>query len=81
MIELRRRIMEFHEHAQADGTIEVSAEGKPLTCVVCGSSRFCERNYLLNTRGATFFNFDWANSEATNYVCSKCGYVFWFAGV
>ncbi len=73
--------MEFHETEQADGTLTVTADGKPLACVVCGNSRFRERNYLLNTRAATFFNVDWINSKATNYVCSRCGYVFWFAPV
>ena len=37
-----------------------------------------KRNSLLNTRAATFFNFDWANDEATNYICAQCGYIFWF---
>ena len=32
----------------------------------------------MNTRGASFFNFDWANQEAVNHVCDQCGYVFWF---
>jgi hypothetical protein len=32
----------------------------------------------MNTRAATFFNFDWANRKATNHVCDRCGYVFWF---
>lgn len=32
----------------------------------------------MNTRGASFFNFDWANKGATNHVCERCGYVYWF---
>ncbi|OEF96128.1 hypothetical protein BHF68_10375 [Desulfuribacillus alkaliarsenatis] len=34
---------------------------------------------LLNSRGATFFNVDWANEDAMNYICNDCGYIFWFA--
>ena len=70
--------MDFQENAQADGTIEVIFGGKQLTCTVCGGTHFHERNSLLNTRAATFFRFDWANKEATNYICAQCGYIFWF---
>jgi len=33
---------------------------------------------LMNTKGATFLGVEWANKEATNYVCEQCGYIFWF---
>jgi predicted nucleic-acid-binding Zn-ribbon protein len=70
--------MTFREIDRGDGLIEVEiGEGK-LTCTVCGNQQFHERNSLLNTRAATFFNFDWANKEATNYICAQCGYIFWF---
>ena len=46
--------------------------------MVCGGTHFHERNSLLNTRAATFFRFDWANKEATNFICANCGYIFWF---
>jgi rubredoxin len=46
--------------------------------VVCGGTRFHERNSLLNTRAAVFFNVNWANKEATNFICANCGYIFWF---
>ncbi len=32
----------------------------------------------MNTKGATFFGFEWANKEATNYVCDQCNHVLWF---
>ncbi len=70
--------MEFQELPQADGTIRVTMGSKQLACTVCGCTGFHERNSLLNTRAATFFRFDWANKEATNYICSNCGYIFWF---
>lgn len=62
----------------SDGCVEVSVHGKPLACVVCGNGSFHERDSLLNTRLATFFNFDWANAAAINYICTRCGYIHWF---
>ncbi len=70
--------MAWEEHSQGDGTVQVQGFGTTLKCPVCGEIRFHERNSLLNTRLATFFNFDWANKEARNYICATCGYVFWF---
>ena len=37
------------------------------------------REYLLNTRAASFFNFDWANKAALTYICEQCGHIMWFA--
>ena len=70
--------MDFQELPQQDGSIDVIAGGKRLTCVVCGGTHFHERNSLLNTRAATFFRLDWANKEAANFICTNCGYIFWF---
>jgi len=72
--------MNFQEIERSDGTIEVEIGDRRLTCTVCGCQQFHERNSLLNTRAASFFNVDWANKEATNYICSQCGYIFWFIG-
>jgi DNA-directed RNA polymerase subunit RPC12/RpoP len=66
------------ETSLADGSVEVSAAGTPLTCPVCGNRTFHERNSLLNTRFATFMKLDWANAQAVNYICNHCGYIFWF---
>lgn len=57
---------------------EVEVRGKQLVCPVCGETKFWERRTLMNTAGATFFGFDWANKEAQNYICDDCGYIFWF---
>jgi predicted nucleic-acid-binding Zn-ribbon protein len=72
--------MTFHEIERGDGTIEVEVADRKLACPVCGAQQFHERNSMLNTRLATFFNVDWANKEATNYICAQCGYIFWFLG-
>ena len=33
---------------------------------------------MLNTTGMTFWNLEWFNRSATNYVCSRCGRIEWF---
>ncbi|MFZ5496113.1 MAG: DNA-binding protein [Verrucomicrobiota bacterium] len=55
------------------------AAGKPVQCPHCGHALFDTRKILLNTRGATFFNFDWLNRGATVLTCGKCGRLEWFA--
>ena len=57
---------------------EVVIEGNKLSCPVCRHDQFWRRTTLLNTRGLTFMDWDWANKNAQNYVCSKCGYMYWF---
>jgi len=57
---------------------EHEVAGKKLLCPVCGHKHFWTRKTLMNTRGSTFFKFDWANKQADNYICDNCGYVFWF---
>ena len=52
---------------------------KDLACLVCGHDRFWRRPALLNTAGATYLGFDWANHEATCFVCERCSHVHWFA--
>jgi hypothetical protein len=56
----------------------VEIAGRRLVCPVCQGERFTTRRTLLNTRGATFFGLDWANRNATNHICGRCGYIFWF---
>lgn len=70
--------MDFREFRQEDGSIVVTFDDKPLTCVVCSNTTFHEKGALLNTRAGEWFNFAWAEDKATNFVCTKCGYVFWF---
>ena len=70
--------MELQEIKQDDGSIEVTLDGAALTCLVCHNARFRERSSLLNSRGSEFFGFAWADGQATNFICTKCGYIFWF---
>ena len=54
------------------------AKGIKLECTICKGKLFWTRTTLMNTPGLTFLNLDWANKQATNYICDKCGYVHWF---
>lgn len=55
------------------------AGGRLIRCPVCGHDRFHQQRLLLNTRAATFFNLDWANSGADARICRRCTHVMWFA--
>ena len=57
---------------------EITIKRKKLECPVCGHRKFFTRKSLLNTRGLTFFNLDFANRSATNHICENCGYIYWF---
>lgn len=56
----------------------VTIKGHQLVCPICEGKAFWERETLMNTAGATFLGFEWANKAAANYVCNDCGYVYWF---
>ncbi|WP_026478920.1 hypothetical protein [Alkaliphilus transvaalensis] len=58
--------------------VKIEINGNELICPVCKHDEFWTRETLMNTAGATFLGFDWANKAATNYVCDECGYVYWF---
>jgi hypothetical protein len=67
-----------HELSPDDGTREVEVLGRKLVCSICENPIFREHSTLLNTPGLTFLGLDWANRSATTYICSRCGYIFWF---
>ena len=50
----------------------------PFGCTVCQGQLFSLREIKLNTTGAEFFNFAWANESADGLVCQECGYVHTF---
>ena len=70
--------MSFQEVAMGDGTLEVECFGRKLACPVCAQTRFDERQTVLNSRLTEFFGVAWADKKATNYICSQCGYIYWF---
>lgn len=49
-----------------------------LVCPCCQNDTFDKDYRQLNTKGATFFNLDWANRDATILTCKKCSYISWF---
>ena len=57
---------------------ECRVQGHPLKCPVCGSGKFWTRRTLMNTPGMTFLGVEWANKQADNYVCNRCGHILWF---
>ena len=59
-------------------TVHVGEREIELVCPICGGKKFFERTTLMNTAGMTFLGWDWANSEAINFVCEDCTYIFWF---
>jgi predicted nucleic-acid-binding Zn-ribbon protein len=63
---------------QEENKGEVVIKGNKLTCPICTHAEFWSRETLMNTTGMSFFNLDWANRSAKNYICTACGYVFWF---
>jgi hypothetical protein len=71
--------MEISDRKNPDGSLEVTVGEKVLSCVVCGNNSFHERTSLLNSRSGELFGLAWADSSATNYICTTCGYVFWFS--
>jgi len=71
--------MTFNETPLGNGVIQVDAGGHRLVCPVCQNATYHERNTLLHTRMSAFFRMDWATGDtAVNFVCSNCGYIFWF---
>lgn len=56
----------------------IAIKGNGLTFVICKNDNFWERKTLMNTKGVTFFNLDWANKSAQNYICDNCGYLHWY---
>ncbi len=52
--------------------------GKQLVCPMCENDTFYTRETLMNTAGMAFFNLEFANKAADNYICDKCGYIYWF---
>ena len=53
-------------------------DGHPIICPVCGHDKFWIRKTLMNTPALTFMGFEWANKQADNYICNRCGFILWF---
>ncbi|MFD9907028.1 hypothetical protein [Streptomyces sp. NPDC059063] len=49
-----------------------------ITCHVCKSDTFRNREVKLNSSGMELLNLAWANESATGLICWRCGYVHLF---
>jgi hypothetical protein len=50
----------------------------PFACGICQGNLFLPREVKINTTGAEFFNFGWANESANGLTCVRCGYLHQF---
>jgi predicted nucleic-acid-binding Zn-ribbon protein len=57
-----------------------NVKGIDLKCPICNNDHFRTRKVLLNTTAMSFFNLDWANRNATCFICTNCTYIMWFFG-
>lgn len=67
----------FKNASQGNDTFERA--GRTVTCSHCGGTNFEKSSALLNSRGLTFLDLDWANASADIYLCKQCGHIEWFA--
>lgn len=64
--------------AGVEGSDSYVRAENPVICSHCGGQRFEKSTALLNSRGLTFLDLDWANAEADIFICKKCGHIEWF---
>ena len=76
--EEKRSVIKSVESLTKEGPSERFIDGNRLECPICGHDEFWTRKTLMNTPGLTFLGVEWANTQARNYVCDRCGYVVWF---
>lgn len=66
----------FRRGVDGNDTYEIA--GEALVCSHCGHVHFDRDQFLLNSRGMSFVGLDWANENATVYLCKNCGHIEWF---
>jgi hypothetical protein len=52
--------------------------GRNLVCDTCQNDRFEQYQWKLQTTGMTLMGLDWANRDATCFVCYACRRIHWF---
>jgi hypothetical protein len=52
--------------------------GQNLSCDTCKNQLFESHRWKLQTTGMSFLNLDWANRDATCFVCATCRRIHWF---
>ena len=68
----------FDKQKKQPETVEV--RGRQLKCPICSNNYFYKRETLLNSTITTLLNIDWADRNATCFVCSECMRISWFLG-
>ena len=63
----------FQERLLADGSLELDAFGRRMSCPICDNGTFRECTAGVKT-GVLLAS----EMVTVNYYCAKCGYVFWF---
>jgi hypothetical protein len=71
-------IEEFKRAYAGDETHHYSVDGTQVICGHCGGLDFDRGRALLNTKGLTFLQLDWANREANLLICTSCSEIRWF---
>ncbi len=71
--------MQVETIEKEDGSVQVMLDGNPLPCVVCGNHFYLEHSYMLNTQGGEFLGWAWADDKASNFTCTRCRHILWFA--
>lgn len=74
----QQEILREVESQTTEAACPRTVAGNDLRCPVCGHDTFWKRRTLMNTPGMTFFGVEWANRQAENFVCDRCGHVLWF---
>lgn len=64
---------------EANDPTEFSVAGRPVRCPHCGEGKFVLQGALLNSRGLSVLNVDWADPMASTLICAECGRIEWFA--
>lgn len=66
----------FKRGLNDDHSYEIA--GEMLVCPHCGGIDFEQSEAQLNTAGLTLLGLDWANRNASIFVCMNCGRIEWF---
>ena len=64
----------------ADNAQAVERAGHLLRCPICDGQKFWKKEAQLNTKVASFFDFDWLNPSGDCYICKQCRHIIWFYG-
>lgn len=76
----RTRLSARKEMAEKASATVYERAGHVLVCPICGNQKFWKKEAQLNTKVASFFDFDWTNPSGDCYICKDCRHILWFYG-